>query len=189
MFDQVIAVNVKGVFLGMRHVLRSYRAEIWAVVNTASVAGLVATPACRPIVASKHAVIGLTKTGPRGGAPRRQGQLRLSWPVDTRMIIRLSSSSIRAIRRRSPALSAAQPTGRYTTADEIANTVLFLCSDLASNTTARIRRRRRRTATGGSVQQVRRLSRSLRVGDGVEQGGFLSGFAAVGRVALPVVGR
>ena len=63
MFDQVIAVNVKGVFLGLRHVLPvMLRRNRGAIVNTASVAGLVATPGMPAYVASKHAVIGLTKT-------------------------------------------------------------------------------------------------------------------------------
>ena len=57
-FDQVIAVNVKGVFLGLRHVLPvMLRQKSGAVVNTASVAGLVAAPGMPAYVASKHAVI------------------------------------------------------------------------------------------------------------------------------------
>ena len=63
MFDRVMAVNVKGVFLGMRHVLPvMIKQGSGAVVNTASVAGLVASPGMPAYVASKHAVIGLTKT-------------------------------------------------------------------------------------------------------------------------------
>src|SRR5215472_3216867 len=63
MFDAVIGVNVKGVFLGLRHVLPvMLEQKRGAIVNTASVAGLVATPGMPAYVASKHAVIGLTKT-------------------------------------------------------------------------------------------------------------------------------
>src|SRR4029079_12470253 len=69
MFDQVITVNVKGVFLGLRHVLPVMIAQkSGAIVNTASVAGLVATPGMPAYVASKHAVIGLTKTAAGGDA-------------------------------------------------------------------------------------------------------------------------
>ncbi|MGC1887398.1 MAG: SDR family NAD(P)-dependent oxidoreductase, partial [Stellaceae bacterium] len=71
-FDAVIGVNVKGVFLGLRHVLPvMLQQKRGAIVNTASVAGLVATPGMPAYVASKHAVIGLTKTA--AGEVARQG--------------------------------------------------------------------------------------------------------------------
>ena len=61
-FDRVIAVNLKGVFLGMRHVLPVMIAQgSGAVVNTASVAGLFGGPGMPAYVASKHGVLGLTK--------------------------------------------------------------------------------------------------------------------------------
>jgi NAD(P)-dependent dehydrogenase (short-subunit alcohol dehydrogenase family) len=157
-FDRVIAVNVKGVFLGLRHVLPVMIAQkSGAVVNTASVAGLVATPGMPAYVASKHAVIGLTKTA--AGEVARQG-VRVNavcpGPVDTRMIHSLEQmldpANPEAVARR---YQAAQPTGRYTTPEEIANTVLFLCSDLASNTTgAQYVVDGGRTATGGAVTQA-----------------------------------
>ena len=158
MFDQVIAVNVKGVFLGLRHVLPVMLAQkSGAVVNTASVAGLVATPGMPAYVASKHAVIGLTKTA--AGEVAKMG-VRVNavcpGPVDTRMIHSLEQmidpANPAAVARR---YQAAMPTGRYTTVDEIANMVVFLCSDLASNTTGgQFVVDGGRTATGGSVTQA-----------------------------------
>src|ERR1700751_6002824 len=158
MFDAVIGVNVKGVFLGLRHVLpEMIRQGSGAVVNTASVAGLVATPGMPAYVASKHAVIGLTKTA--AGEVARQG-IRVNavcpGPVDTRMIhsleAQLNPSDPMVVSRR---YQSAIPIGRYVAPEEIANTVLFLCSDLASAITgAQYVVDGARTATGGAVTQA-----------------------------------
>jgi NAD(P)-dependent dehydrogenase (short-subunit alcohol dehydrogenase family) len=155
MFDQVIGVNVKGVFLGLRHVLPVLlKQQSGSVVNTASVAGLVATPGMPAYVASKHAVIGLTKTA--AGEVARQG-IRVNavcpGPVDTRMIHsleqQLNPNDPEMVSRK---YQGAIPSGRYTTPEEIANMVLFLSSDLASNITgAQYVVDGGRTATGGAV--------------------------------------
>jgi NAD(P)-dependent dehydrogenase (short-subunit alcohol dehydrogenase family) len=157
-FDQVIAVNVKGVFLGLRHVLPvMLQQKRGAIVNTASVAGLVATPGMPAYVASKHAVIGLTKTA--AGEVARQG-IRVNavcpGPVDTRMIhsleAQINPADPASVSRR---YQSAIPLGRYVTTEEIANTVLFLCSDLASAITgAQYVVDGARTAVGGAVTQA-----------------------------------
>jgi NAD(P)-dependent dehydrogenase (short-subunit alcohol dehydrogenase family) len=157
MFDTVIGVNVKGVFLGLRHVLPvMLQQKRGAIVNTASVAGLVATPGMPAYVASKHAVIGLTKTA--AGEVARQG-VRVNavcpGPVDTRMIhaleAQLNPADPSAVTRR---YQSAIPLGRYVMPDEIASTVLFLCSDLAAAITgAQYVVDGGRTATGGAVTQ------------------------------------
>ena len=155
MFDTVMNVNVKGVFLGLRHVLPvMLKQKSGAVVNTASVAGLVATPGMSAYVASKHAVIGLTKAA--AGEVARSG-VRVNavcpGPIDTRMIHSLEGQ----LNPADPAsvgarYQAALPIGRYGTAEEVANVVLFLCSDLAGNVTgAQYVVDGGRTATGGSV--------------------------------------
>lgn len=138
MFDAVMGVNVKGVFLGLRHVLPVMIGQRGgAVVNTASTAGLLGTPGMPAYVASKHAVIGLTKVaagevGPLG--------IRVNavcpGPIATRMIEDLQ----RQISPNNPAgvterYAAGLPLRRYGTAEEVANVVLFLCSDLAGNVT------------------------------------------------------
>jgi NAD(P)-dependent dehydrogenase (short-subunit alcohol dehydrogenase family) len=155
MFDRVMAVNVKGVFLGLRHVLPvMIKQGRGAVVNTASVAGLVASPGMPAYVASKHAVIGLTKTA--AGEVARAG-VRVNCicpgPIDTRMI-----HSLEAMLNPDDPNSVGSryqsniPIGRYGTAEEVANLVLFLSSDLASNTTgAQYVVDGGRTATGGAV--------------------------------------
>jgi NAD(P)-dependent dehydrogenase (short-subunit alcohol dehydrogenase family) len=138
MFDRVMAVNVKGVFLGLRHVLPvMIKQASGSVVNTASVAGLVASPGMPAYVASKHAVIGLTKTA--AGEVARCG-VRVNavcpGPIDTRMIHSLEQQ----VNPGDPGAVGARyqstiPLGRYGTADEVANVVQFLCSDFASNVT------------------------------------------------------
>lgn len=138
MFDQVIAVNLKGVFLGLRHVLPVMLGQKGgAIVNTASVAGLVGSPGLGPYVASKHGVLGLTKTA--AGEVARHG-VRVNavcpGPIDTRMIrslqAQVSPDDPERVARRYQSMI---PSGRFGTAEEVANVVLFLCSDLASNVT------------------------------------------------------
>jgi NAD(P)-dependent dehydrogenase (short-subunit alcohol dehydrogenase family) len=155
MFDAVLSVNVKGVFLGLRHVLPiMLRQKAGAVVNTASVAGLVGTPGMPAYVASKHAVIGLTKAA--AGEVARRG-VRVNavcpGPVDTRMIhaleAELDPSNPAAVGER---YKAGIPSGRYATPEEIASVVLFLCSDLAANVNgAQWVVDGARTAVGGAV--------------------------------------
>jgi NAD(P)-dependent dehydrogenase (short-subunit alcohol dehydrogenase family) len=146
-FDAVIGVNVKGVFLGLRHVLpEMIKQGSGAIVNTASVAGLVGSPGMSAYTASKHAVIGIRINAVCPG------------PVDTRMIhsieAQIDPSDPAGVNER---YQASLPTGRYTTPEEIANMVLFLCSDLASNTTGgQFVVDSGRTATGGAVTGLRK---------------------------------
>jgi NAD(P)-dependent dehydrogenase (short-subunit alcohol dehydrogenase family) len=72
-FDEVFSVNVKGLYIALQQELRKMVGQGWggSIVNMASVSGLVATPGASVYVASKHAVIGLTKAaaveyGPQG---------------------------------------------------------------------------------------------------------------------------
>ena len=70
-FDAVMSVNVKGVFLGLRHVLPVMLEQgFGSVVNTASIAGLLGTPGMPAYVASKHAVMGLTKVAAGEVSPK-----------------------------------------------------------------------------------------------------------------------
>jgi NAD(P)-dependent dehydrogenase (short-subunit alcohol dehydrogenase family) len=158
MFDAVMNVNVKGVFLGLRHVLPvMIKQGAGAIVNTASVAGLVGTPGMPAYVASKHAVIGLTKTA--SGEVAKQG-IRVNavcpGPVDTRMIHAVEAQ----LNPQDPAGAGARyqagiPSGRYTQPEEIANMVLFLCSDLSANITGvQYVVDGGRTATGGAATQL-----------------------------------
>jgi len=138
-FDAVIGVNLKGVFLGLRHVLPvMLRQGRGAIVNTASTAALQGSPGLGAYVASKHAVLGLTRTA--AGEVGKSG-IRVNavcpGPTDTRMIHSLE----RQFGGNDPAAAAERyaatiPIGRYATVDEVASVVLFLCSDLASSVNA-----------------------------------------------------
>ncbi|MBD0275718.1 MAG: glucose 1-dehydrogenase, partial [Acetobacteraceae bacterium] len=138
-FDAVIAVNLKGVFLGLRHVipamLRQRRGG--SIVNTASTAGLAGSPGLSAYVASKHGVIGLTRTAASeyGHAGIRVNAV-CPGPTDTRMIRSLEEQSApggsNSVRER---YRAGIPIGRYATPEEIADLVLFLSSDLAGSIT------------------------------------------------------
>lgn len=137
-FDQVIAVNLKGVFLGLRYVLpEMLKQGSGTVVNTASVAGLFGGPGMPAYVASKHGVLGLTKVASSDVAPFG---IRVNavcpGPVETRMMRSLESqrnpNDPEGVHR---AYSATMPTGRYTLPEEVAGVVLYLSSELSGNVT------------------------------------------------------
>ena len=158
-FDAVIAVNLKGVFLGLRHVLPVLIAQkSGTVVNTASVAGLFGGPGMPAYVASKHAVLGLTKTASNdvAGLGIRVNAV-CPGPVETRMMRSLESQRNAA----NPEMVAAAyrgtiPTGRYATPEEVANVVIYLCSDLSSQITGSHIVIDGGRAAGGGVSSVRR---------------------------------
>ena len=135
MFDQVLAVNVKGVWLGMRAVVPQMRERGGGViVNTASVAGLRGTPTIIAYGASKHAVVGMTKSAALELA--RDG-IRVNAvcpaPIETRMMRALE----RGLNPDEPEMVKQQmasriPLRRYGEPEEVAALVAFLCSDDAS---------------------------------------------------------
>ena len=127
MFDRVMAVNVKGVFLGMRHVLPvMIRQGRGSVVNTASVAGLVASPGMPAYVASKHAVIGLTKTAAMEYA---RDNIRVNCVNPGYITTPMTEETVRS---RYDALMAKVPMHRMGLPEEIAEAVVWMCSDKAS---------------------------------------------------------
>ena len=129
-FERTLRNNLTSVFLCMKHELRVMRAQgSGAIVNTASGAGVIATPALSPYCASKHAVLGLTKTAALENA--RSGvrvNAVLPGAIDTPMLRRfmgIGSEVERLIR-------AGQPGGRLGEPAEIAEAAVWLCSDRAS---------------------------------------------------------
>jgi len=160
MFDAVIGVNVKGVFLGLRMYCRSCCSRS-AVLSSTPLGRRVGCDARDAgYVASKHAVIGLTKTAAARSPPRCAGQCGLPGPVDTRMIHSLEAQLNPPTRRASATATVGDPDGPLRQPGRNANTVLFLCSDLASAITgAQYVIDGGRTATGGAVTQRCRADR------------------------------
>jgi 3alpha(or 20beta)-hydroxysteroid dehydrogenase len=141
-WDRVQAVNARGVFLGLRAVLRSMtkRGRGGAVVNTASQAGIKGGPSFSPYIASKHAVVGLTRTAALEVASKgiRVNAVAPGF-IDTRMMQDLEKAfgadDVQAARRRR---EAAVPIGRYGSPEEVASVITFLLSDDASYVTGSI---------------------------------------------------
>jgi NAD(P)-dependent dehydrogenase (short-subunit alcohol dehydrogenase family) len=131
-FDRVLAVNLTGVFLCLKYEAR-YMLEHGggAIVNTASLAGLIGFPMNVAYSASKHAVVGLTRTAALEYA--RSGiRVNAVCPafVHTPMVDRMVEfGGPRASLER---LASMQPMGRMGTVDEVADAVVWLCSDAAS---------------------------------------------------------
>ncbi|MCA9846145.1 MAG: glucose 1-dehydrogenase [Dehalococcoidia bacterium] len=134
-FDKVLAVNVKGVWLGMKQVVPEMRKRGGgAIVNTSSVAGLGATATIFAYGASKHAVIGMTKSAAIefAGDGIRTNAVCPS-PIETRMMRSLE----RGINPDAPEavhdnMARTNPMGRYGEPAEVAALVAYLCSDEAS---------------------------------------------------------
>lgn len=134
LFDQVLAVNVRGVFLGMRHAAPALRRRGGgAIVNLASVAGVTGDPNLSAYVASKHAVIGLTRcAAPAFGPQGIRVNAVAPAPVETRMMrsIETGFGGAQAELVKKMLLDRV-PLGRYAEADEVAALIAFLGSDEA----------------------------------------------------------
>jgi NAD(P)-dependent dehydrogenase (short-subunit alcohol dehydrogenase family) len=133
-FDAIMNVNVKGVWLCLKHELPVMVAQGGgAIVNTASVAGLVASPRMSVYGASKHAVVGLTKTAAVEYA-KKKVRVNAICPgiIDTEMYRRVHDADPKTV---DDIVKAFHPVGRAGTVDEVAGAVLYLCSDSATFTT------------------------------------------------------
>ena len=134
-YDQIMNVNVKGVWLSLKHEIPAMlKTGGGAVVNNASVAGLLGLATAPVYVASKHAVIGLTKSVALEYA-KQNIRVNAVAPgaIETRMLRDFATApEVRQM------LESAQPMGRIGQPQEIASTVVWLCSDGASFITGQI---------------------------------------------------
>ena len=131
-FDRVMAVNVRGAFLGLQHVLPvMIGRKSGSVINMSSIAGLKGSPNVAPYITSKHAVVGLTRAAAieAAGHNVRVNSVHPS-PVNTRMMRSLEEGFNPGrgdeVKQQ---LSDTIPLGRYGESLDIANLVLFLASD------------------------------------------------------------
>lgn len=145
-WTQVLAVNLKGVWLCMKYELKEMLARGGgAIVNTASGAGLIGVKRMPAYVASKHGVIGLTKTAALEYA-KLAIRVNAVCPgvIATPMVERVSGNRPDVLEK----MIAAEPMGRSGTPQEIADAVVWLCSDAASFVTGHAM-----TVDGGVVAQ------------------------------------
>lgn len=133
-FDQIMAVNLRGVFLCMKYQIPEMRKTgNAAIVNCASIAGLNGFAGLGAYAASKHGVVGLTKAAALENA-KKGVRINAVCPgvIRTPMVERFTGGD--------PTLEASlivgEPMGRLGLPEEIANTVIFLCSSDASFMTA-----------------------------------------------------
>ncbi|MAG31761.1 MAG: short chain dehydrogenase [Deltaproteobacteria bacterium] len=129
-FERILSVNLTGVFLGMKSQIPQMIAQGGgSIVNVASTMGVVAHHVIPAYVASKHAVVGLTKSTALGTV--REGvRVNAVCPGNTHTPI------TEAMAKNAPedlrGLITMTPAGRLAEPEEIANAILWLCSDASS---------------------------------------------------------
>jgi NAD(P)-dependent dehydrogenase (short-subunit alcohol dehydrogenase family) len=130
-FDNLMAINVRGLFLCMKYEIQQMLSQgSGAIVNTSAINGLVAFPGTSLYDASKHAVMGLTRSAALDYAKQN---IRIN-------AVNPGATATETIQERThnmlgitvDALAAMVPMGRVGQAEEVAQAVVFLCSDAAS---------------------------------------------------------
>ena len=129
-FDQIMNINVRGVWLSMKYEIPvMLKSGGGAIVNNSSVAGIMGFPQMAIYIASKHAVLGLTKSAALEYA---KSGIRINsiapGGVDTDMVERLTEDD----KQWRETLTSMHPVGRLSNPEEIANAVVWLLSNSAS---------------------------------------------------------
>ena len=141
MFDRVMAVNVRGVWLGIKYVVPVMRERGGgSIVITSSTAGVGGTPDMSAYTTSKHAVIGLMRTAALEGAPMgiRVNTVNPA-PIETRMMRSIEEMRVAALDDSTATVELAKqasatriPLERYGNPEEVARLMLFLASEDSS---------------------------------------------------------
>ncbi len=139
-FDKIMSVNARWLFLCMKYEIQQMLTQgSGAIVNNSSTNGLVALPGISPYVASKHAVMGLTRSAALDYA--KQG-IRINAVNPGPIATDLMARSANQMGITFDDLGSMVPMGRIGQAAEIAQAVVFLCSDAASYITGQPKRDR-----------------------------------------------
>lgn len=130
-FEKVMAVNVRGVWLGLKYAMKAMEATGGSIVITSSTAGIRATPNMPAYAASKHAAIGLMRAAAVEGAAKgiRVNTVNPA-TIDTPMVAALSDPNAGETMHQLQARHI--PIGRVGKPEEVARMMLFLASDDAS---------------------------------------------------------
>lgn len=132
-YDNIMDVNVKGVWRCMKYQIPAMLKQASSViVNTASVAGLGAAPKMSVYSASKHAVIGLTKSAAVEYAKKG---LRVNAVCPAVIHTDMFTRAVHLDPKKEQYIKSMHPVGRIGQPEEVAAAVLYLCSDLAGFTT------------------------------------------------------
>ena len=134
-YESVLGINVRGVFLSMKYEIpQMLKNGGGAIVNMSSIGGLIGFPGFSLYIASKHAVIGLTKSAAleyakSGIRINAVGPGGIETDMSDRLISKVGGGKEEEIRQQ---FAAMHPIGRMGKPEEIASAVLYLCSDGAS---------------------------------------------------------
>jgi NAD(P)-dependent dehydrogenase (short-subunit alcohol dehydrogenase family) len=129
-YDRIMNVNVKGVWLSMKHeIAQMLKQGSGSIVNTASANGVVALPSVPLYTASKHAVVGLTKAAALQYA---KAGIRINVVAPAAIETDMFETATGGQDEAKAYMAGLHPIGRIGTPLEVANAVLFLSSDLAS---------------------------------------------------------
>ena len=141
MFDKVMSVNVKGVWLGLKYVMPVMRERGGgSIVITSSTAGVKGSAGMAPYATSKHAVIGLMRTAAMEGASMgiRENTVNPA-PIQTRMMRSIEEQRVSegkqgfsTVEEAQIAVAAGNPLKRYGEPEEVARLMMFLSSDESS---------------------------------------------------------
>lgn len=133
--ESVFSVNVFGVFYGLKHVLRVMKEQkSGSVINMGSIGSWVGSPSMSPYVASKHAVVGITKSAALEAADYGVRVNAVSpHAVETEMMRRIEANrNPEEAEAEKKAVTDGIPLSRYAQPEEISDLVIFLGSDKAS---------------------------------------------------------